>query len=74
MSRRQSKSSPGYSDIHPIEDDPERRFYRELEDRSDDEMEDGCGDEYYTPTQSPRDSNDSEILWIKKKFADPRFK
>jgi hypothetical protein len=49
-----------YSDIHPIEDDLERRFYRELEDRSDDEMEDGRGDEYYTPTQSPRESTDSE--------------
>ena len=60
VSTHQSESSPGYSDIHPIEDDPERRFYRELEDRSDDEIEDGCGDEYYTPTQSPRESTDSE--------------
>ena len=60
VSRRRPKSSPGYSDIHPIEDDPERRFYREFEGRSDDEIEDGCGDEYYTPTQSPRESTDSE--------------
>ena len=73
MSRRQSKSSPGYSDIHPIEDDPERRFYMELEDRSDDEIEDGCGDEHYTPPQSPRESNDSEIEH-KKKVADPQEK
>ena len=66
VSTHQSESSPGYSDIHPIEDDPERRFYRELEDRSDDEIEDGCGDEYYIPTQSPRESNDSEIEHTKK--------
>ena len=43
----------------------------ELEDRSDDEIEDGCGDEYYTPTQSPRESTDSETQH-KKKVADPR--
>ena len=73
VSRRQSESSPGYSDIHPIEDDPERRFYMELEDRSDDEIEDGCGDEHYTPPQSPRESNDSEIEH-KKKVADPQEK
>ena len=60
VSTHQSESSPGYSDIHPIEDDPERKFYKELEDRSDDEIEDGCGDECYTPTQSLRESNDSE--------------
>ena len=67
VSRRRPKSSPGYSDIHPIEDDPERRFYRELEDRSDDEMEDGRGDEYYTPTQSPRESTDSETEHERKR-------
>ena len=72
VSTHQSESSPGYSDIHPIEDDPERRFYRELEDRSDDEMDGGGGDEYYTPTQSPRESNDSEIDHVKKSRGSPK--
>ena len=72
VSTHQSESSPGYSDIHPIEDDPERRFYRELEDRSDDEMDGGGGDEYYTPTHSPRESNDSDIERMKKSRGSPK--
>ena len=72
MSRRQTESSPGNSDIHPIENDLERRFYTELEDRSDDEMDGGGGDEYYTPTHSPRESNDSDIERMKKSRGSPK--